>query len=197
MPIALRDSTGGIANVPVGNALPKYHWGMSHNVDWKSFSLYGLLDAARGQKLFNIQYAWSLGDLTSKQVDQTGKSVETAKPVGYWWRQGPSASPTAGSTAGVGGFYDVLGPNIFNTEDASYVKLREASLTYHVGRVGGNGDWKVGLIGRNLKTWTKFRGFDPESGNTTGPLNSAVLTGIAGYRYPKLRTWTLQLSTAF
>jgi TonB-linked SusC/RagA family outer membrane protein len=197
MPIAMRDSTGAIANVPVGNAMPKYHWGFSQNVDFNRFSLYGLLDAARGQKLFNIQYAWSLGDLTSKQVEQTGKSVESAKPLGYWWRQGPSQSPTAGSTAGVGGFYDVLGPNTFNTEDASYVKLREASLTYHIGQFAGNGDWKVGLIGRNLKTWTKFRGFDPESGNTTGPLNSAVLTGIAGYRYPKLRTWTVQLSTAF
>lgn len=197
MPIALRDSTGAIANVPVGNAMPKYHWGFSHNIDYKRVSLYGLFDAARGQKLFNIQYAWSLGDLTSREVDQSGKSVETAKPLGYWWRQGPSQSPTAGSTAGIGGFYDVLGPNTFNVEDASYVKLREASVSYHVGSVGGNGDWRVGLIGRNLKTWTNFRGFDPESGNTTGPLNSAVLTGIAGYRYPKLRTWTVQLSTAF
>lgn len=197
MPIALRDSTGAIANVPVGNAMPKYHWGFSHNIDYKRVSLYGLFDAARGQKLFNIQYAWSLGDLTSREVDQSGKTVETAKPLGYWWRQGPSQSPTAGSTAGIGGFYDVLGPNTFNVEDASYVKLREASVSYHVGSVGGNGDWRVGLIGRNLKTWTNFRGFDPESGNTTGPLNSAVLTGIAGYRYPKLRTWTVQLSTAF
>ena len=197
MPIALRDSTGAIANVPVGNGLPKFHWGLSQTVDWNKFSLYGLLDAARGQKLWNIQYAWSLGDLTSGEVDQSGKSVETAKPVGYWWRQGPSTSPTAGSTAGVGGFYDVLGPNTFNVEDASYVKLREMSLNYHVGPVGGNGDWKLGLIGRNLKTWTKFRGFDPESGNVSGPLNSAVLTGIAGYRYPKLRTWTVQLSTNF
>lgn len=197
MPIALRDSTNAIANVPVGNGLPKYHWGLSQTVDWNRFNLYGLLDAARGQKLFNVQYAWSLGDLTSREVDQSGKSVESAKPLGYWWRQGPSTSPTAGSTAGVGGFYDVLGPNTFNVEDASYVKLRELALGYRVGAVGGNGDWKIGLIGRNLKTWSKFRGFDPESGNTSGPLGSAVLTGVAGFRYPKLRTWTVQLSTTF
>jgi hypothetical protein len=197
MPIALRDSAGVIANVPVGNGLPKYHWGLSQTIDWKGFNVYSLFDASIGQKLWNIQYAWSLGDLTSGEVDQAGKSVEEARPLGYYWRQGPSTSPTAGSTAGIGGFYDVLGPNTYNVEDASYVKLRELAVSYRLGPVGGAGDWKVGLVGRNLKTWTDFRGFDPESGNTSGPLGSAVLTGVAGYRYPKLRTWTLQLSTSF
>jgi hypothetical protein len=197
MPITLRDSLNAIANVPVGNALPKYHWGLSHTIDWGRINVYGLFDAARGQKLFNIQRAWSLGDLQVQDVDQTGKTVENAKPIGYYWRQAPSQSPTAGSTAGVGGFYDVLGPNTFNTEDASYVKLREASVSYRLGPIGGMGDWKVGFVGRNLKTWTDFHGFDPESGNTSGPLNSAALTGIAGYRYPKMRTYTFQLSTSF
>jgi TonB-linked SusC/RagA family outer membrane protein len=196
-PITLRDSTGAIANVPLGNGFPKYHWGLSQTVDWKRINVYGLLDAARGQKLFNVQYAWSHGDLTSGDVDQAGKTVETAKPVGYYWRQGASTSPTSGSTAGVGGLYDVLRPNSFNVEDASYVKLREVSVSYRVGAVGGNGDWKVGFVGRNLKTWTKFHGFDPEGGTSSGPLNSAALSGVSSYNYPKMRTYTLQLSTAF
>jgi len=197
MPLALRDSNGAVANVPLGSALPKYHWGLSQSVDWKKFNVYGLFDAARGQKVFNVQYAWSLGDLTSGEVDQSGKSVETARPVGYYWRQGPSTSPTAGSTAGVGGLYDVLQPNSYNVEDASYVKLRELSVNYKLGSVFGNGDWTVGVVGRNLKTWTNFRGFDPEAGTTTGPLNSAVLSGAASYSYPKMRTFTFQLSTSF
>ena len=197
MPITLRDSLGNKMNVAVGNALPKYHWGLSQTIDWKRLNIYGLLDAVRGQKIWNLQYAWSLGDLTSGAVDQTGKSVETAKPVGYYWRQGPSQSPTDGSPAGIGGFYDVLGPNTYNTEDASFVKLRELSVNYRVGSVFGNGDWKIGLIGRNLKTWSNFRGFDPESGSTGGPFNSAALTGITSYSYPKMRNYTVQLSTSF
>jgi len=197
MPITVRDSNNAVASLPLGSALPKYHWGLSQSLDWKGFSLYGLLDAARGQKIFNTQYAWSLGDLTSDIIDQTGKSVEDAKPVGYFWRQGPSASPTSGSSAGVGGLYDVLRPNNFNVEDASYVKLRELSVDYRLGPVFGSGDWKLGVVGRNLKTWTDFRGFDPEAGTRTGPLNSAVLSGAASYSYPKLRTFTVRLSTTF
>jgi hypothetical protein len=70
-------------------------------------------------------------------------------------------------------------------------------VSFRLGSIGGSGDWKLGLIGRNLKTWTDFRGFDPESGNTSGSFNSAALTGVAGYRYPKMRTVTFQLSTSF
>ncbi len=197
MPIARRDSTLNIGNYALGSGLPKYHIGLSNTIDFGRFNLYGLLDAARGQKLFNIQRAWSLADLQVGEADQNGVSVENAKPVGYYWRQGPSQAPTAGSTAGVGGFYDALGPNNYNVEDGSYVKLREIALNYRLGAIGGSGDWKVGVIGRNVKTWTDFRGFDPESGNTSGPLGSAALTGVAGYRYPKMRTYTVQLSTSF
>ena len=195
MPITLRDSTGNVATVPVGNGLPRYHWGMSQNLDWKKFNVYGLLDAYRGQKLWNIAYHWSHGDFQSSDVDQTGRSVETAKPIGYFWRRGPSTSP--GGNAGIGGLYDALAPSTFSVEDASYVKLREFSVNYHFGALGGRGDWKLGFVGRNLHTWTKYRGFDPESGNTTGPLNSSALTPVAGYRFPNLRTYTFQLSSSF
>lgn len=195
MPITLRDSTSNIAFVPVGNGLPKYHWGLSQNMDFGRFSLYGLLDASIGQKLWNVAYHWSLGDLQSGVISQTGKSVEDARPIGYYWRRGPSNSP--GGSSGVGGLYDALGPSTFSVEDASYVKLREATLNFRLGQIGGTGDWKVGIVGRNLKTWTNYRGFDPESGNTTGPLNSSALTPVAGYRFPNLRTYTFQLSTSF
>ena len=188
---------GEFANVPLGSAMPKYHWGMSHNIDFKRLNVYGLVDASRGAKLFNIQYAWSLADMQSKIVSQDGKSVEDAKPMGYYWRQGPSASPTSGSVAGVGGLYDLLNPNGYNIQDASYVKLRELSVNYRLGSIGGTGDWKIGFVGRNLKTWSDWEGFDPESGSTSGPLNSAALTGVAGYNYPKLRSYTVQISTSF
>jgi hypothetical protein len=195
MPITLRDSTNNIAFVPVGNGLPKYHWGLSQTFDYKRFNVFGLLDAYRGQKLWNIAYHWSLGDLQSKEIDQNGATVENAKPIGYYWRRGASNSP--GGSSGVGGLYDALGPSTFSVEDASYVKLRELSVNYRVGALAGTGDWKIGFVGRNLHTWTKYRGFDPESGNTTGPLNSSALTPVAGYRFPNLRTYTVQLSTSF
>lgn len=195
MPITLRDSTNAIAFAPLGSGLPKFHWGLSQNIDFKRLNLYGLLDASIGQHLWNIVEHWSLGDFQSSKVDQFGKSVEDAKPVGYYWRRGPSNSP--GGNVGVGGIYDALGPSSWTFDDASYVKLREASASFRLGAIGGRGDWKVGLVGRNLHTWTKWRGFDPEGGSSLGVLNSSALTPITGFRFPNLRTYTFQLSTSF
>ena len=195
MPITLRDSTNNIAFAPLGSGLPKYHWGLSQNIDFKRISVYGLLDASKGQHLWNIVEHWSLGDFQSSKVDQTGRSVEDAKPVGYYWRRGPSASP--GGNVGVGGLYDALAPSQWTFDDASYVKLREASVNFRVGEIGGRGDWTIGVVGRNLHTWTKWRGFDPEGGSSLGVLNSSALTPITGFRFPNLRTYTFQLSSSF
>jgi hypothetical protein len=135
----------------------------------------------------------------SGTVDQGGKSVESAKPIGYYYRAGPS---TIGGSSGVGGLYNALGPSNESVQDASYVKLREATITYNIGPVGGQGNWTLGLVGRNLYTWTKYIGYDPEvgrpgSGSSGSQLNNAALNGIDYFSFPNLRTFTLQVSTAF
>jgi hypothetical protein len=76
------------------------------------------------------------------------------------------------------------------------------SVNYNIGAVGGQGNWTVGLIGRNLVTWTKYRGYDPEvgragSGINDAQLGNAALVGIDYFTFPNLRTFTLQVSTAF
>ncbi|MFL5579019.1 MAG: SusC/RagA family TonB-linked outer membrane protein [Gemmatimonadaceae bacterium] len=213
MPMVRRDdNTSGALQLPLGNSIPDHHLAWAHNVSWKRVAGYALLDGYFGRDVWNIGYHWSLGDFMTGGQDQSGKSVKNAKPIGYWWRRGAGGP---GQSSGVGGFYDVLGPNRYSVEDGSYTKLREAQMTFRVGSVGGVGNWSVGLVGRNLYTWTKFRGFDPEVGvqgnngvpgsglaSTAGAvlgdqLNSAVITAIAGYRYPNPRTFTLQLSSSF
>ena len=200
MPMRLRDSTNAPRQVALGNSTPDFHAGWSSNFSYKKFTAYGLLDGAFGRKVWNEGYHWALGDLMAGSVDQAGKSVEGAKPIGYYYRAGPS---DIGGSTGVGGLYNVLGPTNESVEDASYVKLREASLTYNVGPVGGQGNWTVGVVGRNLHTWTKYRGYDPEVGRsgggvTTGSqLNNAALNGVDFFSFPNLRTFTLQVSAAF
>jgi hypothetical protein len=196
MPMQLRDSTSNTAQVALGNATPDWHGGLSSNFSYGKFSAYGLLDGSFGRKVWNEGYHWALGDFMSGSVDQGGKSVEDAKPIGYYYRAGPSAA--GGGSTGVGGLYNVLGPTNESVEDASYVKLREVSLSYNVGAVGGQGNWTVGLVGRNLHTWTKYRGYDPEVGRSGDTqLGNSALVGIDYFTFPNLRTFTLQVSTAF
>ena len=194
MPMQLRDTSGNVMQVPLGNATPSWHGGLSSNFSWGKFSAYGLLDGSFGRKVWNEGYHWALGDLMTSTVDQGGRSVQDAKPIGYYWRAGPGS----GGSSGVGGLYNVLGPTNESVEDASYVKLRETSVNYNIGAVAGQGNWTVGLVGRNLYTWTKYRGYDPEVGRSGGTqLGNASLVGIDYFTFPNLRTFTLQVSTAF
>ena len=60
---------------------------------------------------------------------------------------------------------DVLPDGYLN--DASYVKLREISVSYelpeHLNRFGRFSRAVIGVAGRNLHTWTKYPGLDPEA----------------------------------
>jgi TonB-linked SusC/RagA family outer membrane protein len=195
MPIILRgnpvDPTGALS-VPLGNALPDFRFAITQNFRWRAISVYALLDAAIGQRVWNEGFHWAHLDFLSHDVDQVGKSVETAKPMGYYYRAGNPDNPT-----GLGGFYDILGPNNFSVEDASYAKLRELSVSYHLGRVGGSGDWDVSASARNLFTITGYRGFDPETGITGGDGASRALNAVDAFSFPNLRTFTVRLSTSF
>ena len=201
MPMVIRDSVGIARLLPMGNALPKYRWGISQTLRFKNFTAYALLDAAIGRSVYNQGRGWAFLDFLSKDDDQTGKTVEDAKPLGYYYRAG---QPDGG---GIGGLYDILGPNSRMVEDASYKKLREASVAYHIGNFPGlNGDWTVSLVGRNLKTWTKYTGFDPEvgfgavsgsGGSGSNSSGSAVINAVDAFTFPNTRTWTFSLSTSF
>lgn len=189
MPILVRDANGAVPVNVVGQALPKYRWSLSQQASYKRFSAYALLDATVGKSVWNIARQWSLGDFMHANTDQAGKTVATARPLGYYFR--------ALSTGGIGGLYDVLAPNNNTTEDASFVKLREVQVAYRIGRVAGVGDWSVSVIGRNLLTFTDYQGFDPEVGLAGGNLGSGVLNAIDAFTFPNLRTFSFQLSTSF
>jgi TonB-linked SusC/RagA family outer membrane protein len=191
-PLAGEAGQGIGINQILGNVFPDFRWTYSNNVTYKRLTLYGLLDATWGQEIYNQGEGWGLLDFSSSNFDAGGKSVEDAKPAGYAWRGGPSES------TGIGGFYDLLGPNNYAVEDGSFIKLREVSLSYNLGAVRGIGDWTVGLVGRNLHTWTKYSGLDPEVGSSGGNVSTSALTNSTdAFGFPPVRTFTISLSTRF
>lgn len=202
MPMVLRDTTGQAIVSPLGNALPKYRFGIAQTFNFKRLTAYALIDAAIGRNVYNQGRGWAHLDFLAGDQDQAGKNVESAKPLGYYYRAGQPDN-----SGGVGGFYDVLGPNSRFVEDGSYRKLREASLGFHIGNVPGiSGDWTAALVGRNLKTWTKYTGFDPEvgfgavsgtGGNASNSSGSALINAVDAFQFPNTRTFTFSLSTSF
>lgn len=83
-------------------------------------------------------------------------------------------------------------------EDASFIKLRDVSLTYRVpdawaGRFSLD-QLQLELKGRNLYTWTDYSGYDPEI-NMFGL--STVARGVDFAVYPHARTFTFGVRATY
>jgi hypothetical protein len=111
-----------------------------------------------------------------------GPGAGMAVPLNQAWFQG------AGSTFN--------GPDAFTIEDGGFVKLREISLGYTidrpwVSRLLGFSSIDLRVSGRNLHTWTKYTGVDPE----TSLLGS--LTPVHGLDYfnnPQTRSFVFSMT---
>jgi hypothetical protein len=81
-------------------------------------------------------------------------------------------------------------------ENAGFVKLREISVAYTfdqpwVSRLLNLSTMNIRFAGRNLKTWTKYTGLDPET-NAAGPFEQV---GAADYfNLPLTRSFVLTVS---
>ena len=112
----------------------------------------------------------------------------------YWTPDNVNASqprPVAGDN-----------PNLFVSdrfvEDGSYLRIQNLSLGYTlpnflVSKIKLNKFRIFGSI-QNLKTFTKYSGYDPEIGAFN---QNALLMNIDNGRYPSARTYTVGLNVEF
>lgn len=81
-------------------------------------------------------------------------------------------------------------------EKGDFTKLREVSATLTLperwAAKAGAKSMSLTVAGRNLKTWTKYKGFDPEVNASTGSF-----TQFDFLTQPPLRLWTTRIDLAF
>ncbi|HKR07968.1 MAG TPA: SusC/RagA family TonB-linked outer membrane protein [Gemmatimonadaceae bacterium] len=82
-------------------------------------------------------------------------------------------------------------------EPGNYTRLQEVTFGMKVptgiARVAGLQNTRLYVSGRNLKTWTRFKGYNPDV-NSNGS-GSSISLGQEFYSYPLARTWMVGLST--
>lgn len=130
----------------LGNPLPKQELTLNTNVTFfKYFRINGVVDHRGGYKLYNATEQFRCVIFTTCQA-----AYDKRTPLAD---QAARIASTLGSDAGY-------------VEDASFVKLRELSLTLLApndwARRVGTQNLSLTLAGRNLATWTDYKGFDPE-----------------------------------
>ncbi|HEX2094030.1 MAG TPA: SusC/RagA family TonB-linked outer membrane protein [Longimicrobiaceae bacterium] len=178
-PIVQLDSLGAPALVKVGDALPDFHVGLTNSFRIGGLSVFGVLDSQVGADIYNSTRQRMYQYFRHADVDQAGKPDELKKPIDYYFT-----------------LYNGNNVTEHFVEDGTYLKLRELSVRYDLdprrfrflGSVGAERA-SIGLIGRNLLTWTSFTGYDPEVGNTT------LLED--DFLYPNFRTVTALVEFSF
>lgn len=126
-----------------GDANPDFTAGFNNEITFGALRLSGLLEWRKGGNVVN---------LTDNYFDATNLAADTlASQTRYKaWRAGNAAY----------------------VQPAGFVKLREITLGYDLPATLTNGmmygmvhSARIELSGRNLKTWTKYDGYDPEVSN--------------------------------
>ncbi|HYJ78843.1 MAG TPA: hypothetical protein VEW03_04550, partial [Longimicrobiaceae bacterium] len=154
------DGGGAIIEEQLGDATPEWKMGFSNELRFGALSFFTLFDWQKGGDVIN---------LTRLLYDFASNTPDFALPAGVTTpRTVDQCHPGCSGLERVSGFGLFTGQYI---EDAGFVKLREASLSWTVpASVRARLPWRVddariSLSGRNLLTWTDYTGLDPEVSN--------------------------------
>ena len=173
---------GNTVAVYMGDGNPDYTAGLGNEVRWKGLSLYGLVDRQHGGMV--AAGTWRHFDLGQNSRDYDDPSPDPTKTLGKWRTD------------------TYLRLTRIYYQDISYWKLRELTLGYDIPErytsrfLAGGRDAKISVSGRNLKTWTKFRGGDPDFQNFGGTPDAVQRNRELG-AYPASKQYFVNLSVRF
>lgn len=163
--------TGTTLRKVIGDPNPDYTLSFVNDFSYKKFNLHVQLDAVQGGDVWNADWRTRQGVGNGKEAE---KEDLGQLPRGY-----------------IAGVYAI---EEWRIDNGSFVKLREVSLSYNVGKLKFLKDLTINLSGRNLVSWDKYKGYDPEL-NSAG--QSTILRNIDFGSVPIPRTFTLGLQVKF
>jgi hypothetical protein len=167
------DSAGVGVVRDIGDYQPKFNVGFSNEINIGRFRLYGLLDWRDGGDVV---------DISQNVYDELG------------------TAPDVEASAIRDSVFNNIGASVY-MQDASFLKLRELSVSYLLpdamvhGMFGGRVNAiRAELSGRNLVTWTKYPGLDPEVSNFG---NQNINRGQDLAPYPPTRSFFFSFDVEF
>jgi TonB-linked SusC/RagA family outer membrane protein len=186
------DPTGN-SIVKIGDVNPDFNASFTSTLRYKNLSVYALVDWVQGGNIYNGQRQWPFFEYRDRVYDQSSKPA-TNCPAG-WQTSDPTCPYATGKKpiAYYQALYNGINPIDYFVESGTYVKIKELNVSYtfprsQVEKLGlGVNSLSVGVIGRNLFTFTKYSGYDPEVSGLSG---DPFAFRFDGFVYPNFRTFT-------
>lgn len=183
-PFVLKNEVGQDVYVKIADMNPDFNMNLSSNFSWENLSMSMLWSWKSGGNIYNYTKQYLYLDKRHGDIDQFGKEPYQKKAIDYYFT-----------------FYNGLTPNSHFVEDGSYLKLREFGLNYTLSVKTLSGikalkfmkGLKLGFLARNLLTFTKYSGWDPEVASGGDLTNYA----FDDFGYPNYRSYTVSLELKF
>lgn len=182
----------------LGSYLPKYTASWGATISYKGLSFNILFDTKQGGKFYSYTKSTMAFVGTSQETTEGGRGDRVWANSVYENSEGQYVTNTD-RTYNVEEYYTNIIPEGRNVLDASYIKLREMSLSYSlpVGILKRTpfGSANVGVFGNNLFLWTPKQNVysDPE-------MNSSGASNIQGFEYaatPSQRNYGFNVKLTF
>ncbi len=175
---------------PLGNPNPKFNMSFINNVTYRNLvNLSFQFDWVKGNHLYNQTKEWMYRD---------GIHSDFARPVTINGETGAYTAYWSSAYYGLWGSLSGAGNNAtkdFFWEDASFVRLRNVSVAFNLeNALKMKRARKLQLVftGRNILTWTKYTGYDPEI--SSGASNSAFDRGVDHSTLPNIKSYQVGLN---
>jgi TonB-linked SusC/RagA family outer membrane protein len=154
----------------IGYGTPNYRFSVNNSFSLKGFVLSVFINSIQGGDNYYLGNAYD--NVVAGGTDQAYRINRPA--VRPYWRPDNAVNNAPGM------FYSpTVGHGVY--ESKSFIRLQDVSLSYNFNKnrlnnLGVN-DLQIYLSGKNLYTWTKWSGWDPEiSGNA--PMMRSVIAGV-------------------
>jgi len=199
-------------NIILGNAAPKFFFGWTNNISYKNFELSFLFQGTYGNSLYNATRRRleekNYGSPTRAWLNRWTPENQDNPSVQRWIKESERQAERTifgtvrnfqqwAHTGRIGGGY-LNAPSSKHVEDASYLRLKNISLTYRLPKslikpINAN-NIAFTFSATNIFTITKYSGWDPEvSTINVTPASS----GIDFMTYPYSRVYTLAVNLTF
>lgn len=171
----------------IGCSQPDFYGGIGTTVSYKGFSITAQIYYSIGGKIYNYADAYQNRFMN----DAATPSPEAIHNM--WLHPGDQALYPAPYQSD----HNSLAPSDFYLEDASYIKLKNVRIAYQFPERWLRKIWlrsaSIYIYGKNLLTFTDYKGYDPEFGDNSDPL----VGGIDTNRYPRKREFGFGINFGF
>jgi TonB-linked SusC/RagA family outer membrane protein len=214
LPIVIQ-STGSNAGFPardtkqriLGNSQPNWIGGITNTLTYKNLTLSFLWETQQGldryNQLGNFMSAFGIARYTENRTETIvfdGVLPDGTKNMQAVYLGMGKPNPAPGTRDYGQGFYRNVHRGVTENfvEDASWVRLRNVSLSYALPNTFFKGTpiqgASVTFTGNNLLLFTHYSGYDPETSSSSVESNA---DGFTGFTYPALRSYLFSVNINF